>query len=94
MVEDAGTAQARILLEALFEQVADISQKLETAEMRGLRTSIRGALHDRREHSELRRDLYEAHRLIESLHKRFPDTRPRRQAVGNARRVMATSRIG
>lgn len=94
MAEDAGTAQARILLEALFEQVADISQKLEAAEIRGLRTSIRGALSDRREHSELRRDLYEAHRLIESLRKRFPDTRPRRPAGGYARGALATSRIG
>jgi hypothetical protein len=26
--------------------------------------------------AELRRDLYEAHRLIDGLHRRFPEVRP------------------
>jgi hypothetical protein len=42
--------------------------------------STRGALHDRREQAELRRDLYEAHRLIDGLHRRFAETLPPRQA--------------
>ena len=74
MVEDAGAAQARALLRELCEQVADISHKLEAAERRGARTSVRGATHDRRHRSTLRRELYEAHRLIDGLHRRFPET--------------------
>jgi hypothetical protein len=89
MVEDAGTAQARILLSALHEQIITISQKLEAAEMRGLRTSIHGAMHDRREQAELRRDLYEAHRLLDGLHKRFPQTLPRWQPSGDAGRLLS-----
>jgi hypothetical protein len=76
MVEDAGAAQARALLRELCEQVADISHKLEAAERRGARTSVRGATHDRRHRSTLRRELYEAHRLIDGLHRRFPETLP------------------
>jgi hypothetical protein len=52
---------------ALYEQVAHIAQELEAAELRGLRTSQRGAVHDRRQQSELRRDLYEALRLIDGF---------------------------
>lgn len=92
MVENAAAAQAQILLDALHEQVADISKKLERAEMRGVRTSARGALHDRREHSALRSDLYEAHRLIDGLHKRFPETRPPQQSVAPARRMVSGMR--
>ena len=74
MVDDVGVAQARLLLAALYEQVAKISHRLESAELRGLRTSTRGAHYDRREQSGLRRDLYEAHHLIDGLHRRFPET--------------------
>ncbi|MCV7228315.1 hypothetical protein [Mycolicibacterium komossense] len=77
MVDDVGAAQARLLLNALYEQVAKISHQLESAELRGPRTSVRGAGCDRREQSALRRDLYEAHRLIDGLHRKFPDTDPR-----------------
>jgi hypothetical protein len=30
--------------------------------------------------ASLRHELYEAHRLIDGLHRRFPDARPRRMA--------------
>lgn len=93
MGQDAEVTQARILLDALFEQVAEITTKLETAEMRGLRTSIRGALHDRREQSSLRREFYEVHRLIDGLHKRFPDTLPVREP-GRGRRALSAGRTG
>jgi len=76
MGEDVGAAQARILLRALYEQVSDVSDKLERVERRRRRTSARGAAHDHRQQSELRRDLYEAHRLIDGLHRRFPETLP------------------
>jgi hypothetical protein len=91
MVDDVGVAQARLLLAALYEQVAKISHLLESAELRGLRTSIRGATCDRREQSGLRRDLYEAHHLIDGLHRRFPesDHRATRAVVGSRRSVGA-----
>jgi hypothetical protein len=74
MVDDAGSAQARLLLGEPYEQVAAISHKIEMAENRRHRASIRGAAHDRRHQSALRRELYEAHRLIDGLHRRFPET--------------------
>ena len=74
MAENTGAAQARELLGALHEHVAEISQKIDKSECRGRRVSIRGATHDRRLQSELRRELYEAHRLIDGLHRQFPET--------------------
>ena len=77
VVDDVEVAQARLLLDALYQQVAKISHRLESAEMRGLRASVRGAVSVRREQAELRRDLYEAHRHIDGLHRRFPETNTR-----------------
>ena len=74
MVDNIGVAQARILLAALDEQVDEISRELEAIERRGHRVSIRGATLDRRCEAELRRNLYEAYRLIGGLHRRFPAT--------------------
>lgn len=74
MIEDAGAAQARALLREMQQQVAEISSKIEKAEQRDCAASIRGAAHQRRAHSALRRELYEAHRLIDGLHGRFPET--------------------
>ena len=79
MVDDTGVAQARELLAALHEQVEDISQRLETIEGRDPGTSARGAAHYQRHRNELRRELYEAHRHIDRLHRRFPETRPERR---------------
>jgi hypothetical protein len=84
MVEDAGCAQALALLRELYDQVDDVSRKIEVAERRGCRASIRGAAQDRRHQSALRRELYEVHRLIDALHTRYPQTAPwpERTAVG------------
>jgi predicted nucleic acid-binding Zn-ribbon protein len=95
MVDDADIEQARELLRALYEQVEDISRKIEAAENRHRRsTYTRGAIHDQRLATSLRRDLYEAHRLIDGLHRRFPETLPahrnsscKRTAVEDRRRV-------
>jgi hypothetical protein len=57
MIDDAGTAEARLLLAELYDQITDISHKLEAIEIRGLR-----GLHDRR--GQLRRDLYEKHTAL------------------------------
>jgi hypothetical protein len=90
MTDDAGAAQARALLRELGEHVAEISHKLEAAELRGARTSIRGATHDRRHRSTLRRELYEAHRLIDGLHRRYPETLPCTGAARGGRVLSAT----
>jgi hypothetical protein len=76
MVEDVGAAQARALLREMHGQVFEVSRKLETAERRHRRTSIRGAAQDRRQLAALRRELYEVHRIIDGLHRRFPETLP------------------
>jgi hypothetical protein len=73
-LEEDGAAQARLLLETLHELLTEISKKLDTAERRGLRTSMRGTHRDRRQLSELRREFYEVHHLIDGLHRRFPVT--------------------
>jgi hypothetical protein len=88
MVDDAGAAQARALLRELYEQVAVISNKLEAAERSVARTSIRGATQDRRQRSALRSELYEAHRLIDGIHRRFPETVPTARS-NRGRRVMS-----
>jgi len=79
MAEDTGVAQARELLSALNEHVEDITRKIDNIEKR-CRASVRGATLDRKHRNELRKDLYEAYRHIDRIHRRFPVTRPERQA--------------
>lgn len=74
MVEDAGSAQARELFRELSAQVAKIARRLDTVERRHRRTSARGAMLDRRQVAGLRHELCEAHRLIDGLRRRFPDS--------------------
>jgi hypothetical protein len=83
MVEDANTAQARELLDSLYTHVDEISARLEAAEEKrqGSRGRIEGVM--RRQAASLRRELYEAHRLIDGLHGRFPTTRPPRRWEGH-----------
>jgi hypothetical protein len=81
MDDDAGAAQARALLRELYDHVAAISDKLEAAERGDHRTSVRGAARDRRHRLGLRRELYEAHRLIDGLHRRYPETVPSGRGV-------------
>ncbi len=73
MGEDVAVAQARELLRALQHQVGQISQQLENVERQNGCTSRRGSDIDRRLKVNLRGDLYEAHRHIEALRRRFPD---------------------
>jgi len=52
-----------------------VSHELERVEEEcNRRTSTRGAALQRRQRAELRRDIYEAHRLIDGIHRRFPQT--------------------
>ncbi|ART68827.1 hypothetical protein BTO20_09705 [Mycobacterium dioxanotrophicus] len=74
-VDDANTAQARVLLAALWEQVSDTSSKLEAAERRLARTHAGVSSHHRRAAADLRHELYHEHRLIDELHRRFPAAR-------------------
>src|ERR1700682_2467557 len=73
MAEDAGVAQARRLRGLLPDEVAEISDELEAAERHAHRPTEHG--HERRlsRAAFLRRRLREAHRLIDGLHRRFPD---------------------
>ena len=75
MIEDAGSAQARKLLDELWGHVDDVSRKLDAADERNRRADARGLSRRDPTVSTLRRDLNEAHRLIEQLHRGFPDTR-------------------
>jgi hypothetical protein len=80
VIDDADTAQARELLQSLHAHVDEISKKVESAESRTRRAQGHAALIARRRVASLRHELYEAHRLIDGLHRRFPDARPRRVA--------------
>jgi hypothetical protein len=73
MDDRVGEAQARALLGELRGHVGYISHKLQAAEERNRRAQLRGT--NRRDPSEgtLRRELHEAHRLIDGLHRRYPD---------------------
>jgi predicted RNase H-like nuclease (RuvC/YqgF family) len=80
VIDDADIAQARELLRSLHAHVDEISKKVESAESRTRRMQGHAALVARRRVANLRHELYEAHRLIDGLHRRFPDARPRRVA--------------
>ena len=75
MVEDASVAQARVMLGSLEGHLTGLARKLERVEEEcNRRTSTRGAALQRRQRAQLRRDMYEAHRLIDGIHRRFPQT--------------------
>ena len=80
MLEDPDVAQARELLQTLDIEVAKISQRLEAVENRSRQAHGHTAEIIRRQASSLRRELHEAHRLIDRLHYRFPQTRPARRS--------------
>jgi hypothetical protein len=74
VIDDAGSAQARAFLSELYGHVSDIAHKLEAADERNRRA--RGT--NRRDPivGALKRELHETRRLIDGLHRRFPDTTP------------------
>jgi hypothetical protein len=91
MVVDASTAQAREMLGSLEEYLVEISRKLKRVEAeRDRRVSMRGASLHRRQRAELRREFYEAHRLIDGIHRRFPQTRGHHSSTG---RVVAPQQV-
>ena len=91
MVEDVSTAQARLMLGSLEEYLVELSRKLERVEGEGdRRVSTRGASIHRRQRAELRREFYEAHRLIDAIHRTFPQTRDHDTSTG---RVVAPQQV-
>ena len=77
MVDDADSAQARVFVAILQDEIRDMSARLAKVEARsgppGQRHTNRSlALH--REATDLRRDISKAHFLIERLERRFPPT--------------------
>lgn len=90
--EDADTAQARELLHALYAHVDDVSDRLEAVERKSVRAHGRSESVVRREAAGLRRELYETHRLIDGLHRRFPVTRPDRRGHNHAVRPIGPGR--
>ena len=92
MVDHSAIAQAQELLRALHEYVHAVSDKLEAAERRNRRAHGRGTVpHHHRRAAELRRDLSEARGLIDALHRRFPETSPRRRLVERKDRLCGES---
>ncbi|UEA26505.1 hypothetical protein [Mycobacteroides abscessus] len=77
MTEDRSVAQARVLLTSLYESVDELSLSIAKAEQRLRHTpcQVASARHQRKRVSALRKDLHEAHRLIDGLHRRFPASR-------------------
>jgi hypothetical protein len=75
--DDPGSAQARAFLSELYGHVSDLSLKLEAADARNRRATARGARRRDPAVGTLRRELHETRRLIDGLHRRFPDAAPR-----------------
>jgi hypothetical protein len=77
--DDPDLAQARLLLASLWEHVGDTSRKIEAVEARvqSMTPGTGPHVQHRRQAEMLRRELYETHRLIEGLHRRFPHTAKR-----------------
>ena len=75
MSEDTGGAQARELLRELHEHANRISHKVDIVAGRRRRARRHvGPWHNINSCPSLRQELHEAHRLIEGLRRRFPET--------------------
>lgn len=70
MADDSDVAQARVLLSALNDHIARISELLEKADRQHSPQNVSRSSAER----SLRRDLYEAHGHVDRIHQRFPDT--------------------
>jgi hypothetical protein len=81
--DDAGSAQAQALLRELHGHVAGLAHKLEAAEQRSRRARARGNTRKDPVTSILRRDLHEAHRLIDGLHQRYPTVARDRSTISS-----------
>ena len=95
VAEDAGVAQARMLVGLLRDEIAEISDKLKAPDSDVHRRTEHGHHRRVRRAAVLRRQFYEAHRLLDGLYRRFPEaldaSHPRRAA---RRGVSSASRSG
>jgi hypothetical protein len=74
MAEDAGVGQARMLVGLLRDEIAEISDKLKAPDSDVHRRTEHGHHRRVRRAAVLRRQFYEAHRLLDGLYRRFPET--------------------
>ena len=85
--DDPDLAQARMFMVLLQQEIAELSDKIEAAEHRARRLPhLHGHDHRVRHAARLRRRFYEAHRLLDGLHRRFPETVDRSQPRAATRR--------
>jgi hypothetical protein len=95
VAEDAGVEQARMLVGLLRDEIAEIPDKLKAPDSDVHRRTEHGHHQRVRRAALLRRQFYEAHRLLDGLYRRFPETldasHPRRAA---RRAVSSASRPG
>ena len=73
VAEDAGVAQARMLVGLLRDEIAAISDKLKAPDSDVHRRTEHGHHRRVRRAAVLRRQFYEAHRLLDGLYRRFPE---------------------
>jgi Mg2+ and Co2+ transporter CorA len=69
MAEDAGVEQARMLVGLLRDEIAEISDKLKAPDSDVHRRTEHGHHRRVRRAALLRRQFYEAHRLLDGLYK-------------------------
>jgi hypothetical protein len=74
MAEDAGVQQARMLVGLLRDEIAEISDKLKAPDSDVHRQTEHGHHQRVRRAALLRSQFYEAHRLLDGLYRRFPET--------------------
>ncbi len=65
-----------LIEEKIYELPSEDQHKLEIVDARNRRARARGNARVDPRAGDLRRELYEAHRLIDGLHRRFPETSP------------------
>ncbi|BDB45365.1 hypothetical protein MKCMC460_56890 [Mycobacterium sp. 20KCMC460] len=68
--------QAAILARMLRDTITEISGQLDTPPHRRRPSASRNRHHRVRRDADLRRELHEAHQMLDNLRHRFPRTRP------------------
>lgn len=89
MIEDPSVAQARVLLTSLYAHIDELSQSMIKAEQRIRHTQHHATSwrHQRQRMAAMRKDLHEAHRLIDGLHRRFPASRDTTWSAADPRQI-------
>lgn len=77
VIEDPSVAQARVLLASLYQHIDALTQSMAKVEQRLRHTPQHTASwrHLRQRLAAMRKELLEAHRMIDGLHRRFPASR-------------------